>query len=340
MNKPVDIKIAHINKSEININSINKEEVFEIFGKSSWEALAPFYKFQQTWVNKAYLTFKDFDTYLILMYLKQKIYVDYSDRFHYMSADAFYSQEKIAIDKINLIQISKSLNIPKETVRRKINYLQENDIIFRSGKSIYLNSKALEIVKPNHTLPMLAIFFEKMSNILSKEDWFGKALNRENIEQFIRDHFTVCWEYFYRFQIPYLTRHRKGFGDLESWNVWGSIAIVQTAAFSESLKSISREELTGYEDYYVSMLKFKPERGINASSIADISGIPRATVIRKLRTLEKKGFIKRNKKLEYTLGQAKNLKAFQTNYLINQKNLSDFCTTLFNLMKKSKFKIV
>ena len=339
MNEPVDIKIAHINKAEEINNTINKELVFEIFSKFSPQALAPFYKFQQTWVNKAYEVFKDFDTYLILMYLKQKIYVDYSDRFHYMSADAFYSQEKIAIDKINLIQISKSLNIPKETVRRKINYLQENDIIFRSGKSIYLNSKALEIVKPNNSLPKLAIFFEKMSIILSKESWFGKSLNREGIEQFINDHFTVCWEYFYRFQIPYLTRHRTAFGDLESWNVWGSIAIVQTAAFSESLQQISREELTSYEDYYLSMLKFKCERGINASSIADISGIPRATVIRKLRTLEKKGFLRRNKKLEYTLGQAKNLKAFQTNYLINQKNLSDFCTTLFNLMKNSKFKI-
>ena len=339
MSEPVDIKIAHINKAEIINNALNKELVFEIFERSTPEALSPFYKFQQTWVNKAYTTFKDFDTYLILMYLKQKIYVDYSDRFHYMSADAFYSQDKIAIDKINLIQISKSLNIPKETIRRKINFLQDREIIFRSGKSIYLNSKALEIVKPNHTLPMLAIFFEKMSNILSKENWFGGSIKRENIEQFIQDYFTLCWEYFYRFQIPYLTRHRVAFGDLESWNVWGSIAIVQTAAFSESLKSISREELTGYEDYYVSMLKFKPERGINASSIADISGIPRATVIRKLRTLEKKGFIRRNKKLEYTLGQAKNLKTFQTNYLINQKNLSDFCTTLFNLMKNSKFKI-
>ena len=340
MNEPVDIKIAHINKAEAINNSINKELVFEIFGRCTPEALAPFYKFQQTWVNKAYTTFKDFDTYLILMYLKQKIYVDYSDRFHYMSADAFYSQDKIAIDKINLIQISKSLDIPKETVRRKINYLQDHEIIFRSGKSIYLNSKALEIIKPNNSLPKLAIFFEKMSEILTKEDWFGRSLKRENIEQFIKDHFTVCWEYFYRFQIPYLTRHRKGFGDLESWNVWGSIAIVQTAAFSESMKQISRGELTGYEDYYVSMLKFKPERGINASSISDISSIPRATVIRKLRTLEKRGFIRRNEKLEYTLGHVKNLKSFQTNYLINQNNLSDFCTTLFNLMKKSKFKIV
>ena len=338
-NKPVDIKIAHINKAETISNSINKESVFEIFSRFTPEALTPFYKFQQNWVNSAYTTFKDFDTYLILMYLKQKIYVDYSDRFHYMSADAFYSQEKIAIDKINLIQISKSLVIPKETIRRKINFLQKNEIIFRSGKSIYLNSKALEIVKPNHTLPMLSIFFEKMSNILSKEDWFGKSLNRETIEKFIKDHFTVCWEYFYRFQIPYLTRHRKAFGDLESWNVWGSIAIVQTAAFSESLQQITREELTSYEDYYLSMLKFKCERGINASSIADISGIPRATVIRKLRVLEKKGLVRRNKKLEYILGQAKNLKEFQINYLINQKNLSDFCTTVFNLMKNSKFKI-
>ena len=339
MSEPVDIKIAHINKAETINTSINKESVFEIFGKSSWEALSPFYKFQQAWVNKAYDTFKDFDTYLILMYLKQKIYVDYSDRFHYMSADAFYSQEKVAIEKINLIEISKSLNIPKETIRRKINFLQEKEIIFRKGKSIYLNSKALVIIKPNATLPMLAIFFEKMSVILSKEDWFGRSLKRENIEQFIKDHFTVCWEYFYRFQIPYLIRHRTAFGDLESWNVWGAIAITQAAGFNEDLKKITKEELTGYNDYYTSLLKFKPIRGINASSISDISSIPRATVIRKLRIMEKKGFIRRNSKLEYILGQAKNLKLFQQNYLINQKNLSDFCTTMFNLMKNSNLKI-
>jgi len=339
MSEPVDIKIAHINKAGTINNSLNKEAVYEIFSKSSYEALTPFYKFQQTWVNKAYSVFKDFDTYLILMYLKQKIYVDYSDRFHYMSLNNFYSQDKIAIDKINLIQIAKSLNIPKETIRRKINYLEKKEIIFRSGKSIYLNSKALEIIKPNHTLPMLSIFLEKMSIILSKEDWFGGFINRENIELFIREHFTVCWEYFYRFQIPYLVRHRKAFGDLESWNVWGSIAIVQAAGFNEDLKKITREEFTGYEDYYFSMLKFKPVRGINASSISDISSIPRATVIRKLRVMEKKGFIRRNIKLEYTLGQAKNLKLFLQNYLINQKNLSDFSTSLFNLMKNSKFKI-
>jgi len=104
MSESFDIKIAHINKADPINNTLNKELIFEIFGRFSPEALAPFYKFQQAWVNKAFITFKDFDTYLILMHLKQKIFVDLSDRFEYWSVDAFYSQEKIAIDKINLIQ--------------------------------------------------------------------------------------------------------------------------------------------------------------------------------------------------------------------------------------------
>ena len=340
MSDPVDLKVVHINKSETINNILNKEKIYDILSQTNHEALVPHYKFQQVWVNQTYSTFKDFDTYLILMYLKNKIFIDYSDRFHLMSMDAFYSQEKIAIDKINIIQISKSLNIPKETIRRKINYLQKNDIIFRSGKTIYLNSKALEIVKPKRSIPLLSIFFEKISNILSKENWFGKPLERESLKEFIENHYTVCWEYFYRFQIPYLTRHRKTFGDLESWNVWGSIAIVQAAAFHKEKQKIAQDELKSYEDYLISMLKFKPRTGINASSISDISGIPRATVIRKLKIMERKGFIKRNKRLEYTLGAVKSLNTFQTNYLINQKNLSDFCTTMFNLTKNSKFKIV
>tara|TARA_B110001452_G_scaffold166945_1_gene139463 strand:+ start:201 stop:1223 length:1023 start_codon:yes stop_codon:yes gene_type:complete len=340
MSNSVDIKIAHFNKAEITNDAFDKDAVFDILNRTNYEALAPHYKFQQTWVNQSYATFKQFDTYLILMHLKNKIFMDYSDRFHYMSIDAFYNQEKITIDKINLIQISKLLNIPKETVRRKINYLQKKNIIFRSGKSICLNSKALDIVKPNKSLPLLSIFFEKISDILSKENWFGKALKRKEIEEFIQNHYTVCWEYFYRFQIPYLIRHRLCFEDLESWNVWGSIAIAQTAAFFEDNKKITCDELFSYDDYLIALLKFKPNRGINASSISDISSIPRATVIRKLKKLEKKSFIKRNEKLEYTLGSYKNLVAFRENYLINQKALSDFCTTMFNLMKNSKFKII
>ena len=140
MSNPVDIKIARINKNENTSNSIDKDLVHEVFQRYINDKLKLFYRLQQDWVNRAYKNFNDFDTYLILMYLMNKVYVNYSDRFHYMSMEAFYSQDKVGIEKLNLIEISKELNIPKETVRRKVNHLQSNGIIIRNGKSIFLNS--------------------------------------------------------------------------------------------------------------------------------------------------------------------------------------------------------
>ena len=184
MSNPVDIKIAHINNQENLKGSLDKDKVFEVFQRNINEVLKGLYRLQQDWVNRSYLNFNDFDTYLILMYLMNKVYVNYSDRFHYMSLEAFYSQEKVGIEKLNLIEISKDLNIPKETVRRKINYLQKNDIIVRTGKTIYLNSKGLEIQKPMATIENMASLLSKISNYLSAEDWFGKALEKEDIKKF------------------------------------------------------------------------------------------------------------------------------------------------------------
>jgi DNA-binding Lrp family transcriptional regulator len=257
-----------------------------------------------------------------------------------MSMDAFYGQDKVGIEKLNLIEISKDLNIPKETIRRKINYLQKNEIIIRTGKTIFLNSKGLEIQKPLTTIEDMASCLSKLSIHLSAEDWFGKALEKEDVKKFIMEHFTVSWEYWYRFQIPYLTRHRTFFGDIESWNVWGSIGLVQIRSLIEEINNEISNLPKNYKDFYLYTLRHKPKRGINASSISDISSIPRATVIRKLKTLEKNKHIMRNKRLEYFLApKSDNLKGFEKNYLINQRRWSDYCTTMYNLMKFSKFSI-
>jgi DNA-binding Lrp family transcriptional regulator len=336
----VDIKIAHINNQDQNKGSLDKDKVFEVFQMTINDSLKYFFKMQQGWVNRAYLNFNDFDTYLILMYLMNKVYINYSDRFHYMSMDAFYGQDKVGIEKLNLIEISKDLNIPKETIRRKINYLQKNEIIIRTGKTIFLNSKGLEIQKPLTTIEDMASCLSKLSIHLSAEDWFGKALEKEDIKKFIMEHFTVSWEYWYRFQIPYLVRHRTFFGDIESWNVWGSIGLVQIRSLIEEINNEISNLPKNYKDFYLYTLRHKPKRGINASSISDISAIPRATVIRKLKTLEKNKHIMRNKRLEYFLApKSENLKGFEKNYLTNQRSWSDYCTTMYNLMKFSKFSI-
>ena len=100
MNNP-DIKIAHINTAEKLKNPIDKALVHEVVQRNINQTLKNYFRFQQEWVNRAYKVFNDFDTYIILIYLFNKVYQNYSDRFHYMSMDAFFEQEQITIDKLN-----------------------------------------------------------------------------------------------------------------------------------------------------------------------------------------------------------------------------------------------
>ena len=76
MSKPVDIKIAQFTKPNDLEESIDSSLVFEIFQKNCNEVIKHFIKFQQTWVNQAYIVFKDFETYLVLIYLINKVFLN------------------------------------------------------------------------------------------------------------------------------------------------------------------------------------------------------------------------------------------------------------------------
>ena len=348
MSKPIDSKTVsiydHLKKKpalENKIINFNSAEIYDVLNKNSNDTVSYWFKLQQAWCNNAYNTFKDYDSYLILIYLVNEIFKKYSDRFQYLTYDEFYEKKELIIEKINLIEISKDLNIPKETIRRKVNFLQEKNIIFRKGKSIFFNSHFLNNTqRPANSKQIMSVFLEKSGQILAKEDWFGRSFNRVEIEKFIDKYFTICWQHWFRLQIPFLVRHRTFYGDLETWNVWGSIGISQFSDYNKQVQSRVIEDPRSYADLYLHLLRHTPKNGINASSISEISNIPRATVIRKLKTLLKQKLILKNNKLEYMLlPSPKNIKSFEQNYMHNQKYKAGFVTTIFDLMKYSSFKV-
>ena len=348
MSKPIDSKTVsifdHLKKKPSNehkeIISLNSGEVYDVLNKNSNDTVSYWFKLQQQWCNNAYNTFKDYDSYLILIYLVNEIFKKLSDRFQYLSYEEFYAKRELLIDKINLIEISKDLNIPKETIRRKVNFLQDQNIIFRKGKAIYFNRSIADAQRPANSKQIMSVFLEKSGQILAKEDWFGRAFKREEIENFIDKYFTICWQHWFRLQIPFLVRHRFFYGDLETWNVWGAIGISQFTDFNKQVQNRVIEDPRSYADLYLHLLRHTPKNGINASSISEISNIPRATVIRKLKTLLKQKLIMKNKKLEYMLlPSPKNIKSFEQNYMHNQKYKANFVTTIFDLMKNSSFKV-
>ena len=75
--------------------------------------------------------------------------------------------------------------------------------------------------------------------------------------------------------------------------------------------------------------------GMNASSISEVTGIPRATVIRKLRITERKGLLHKDKQQLYTIGKnyKSKLKDLEKVFTENQTDLCRFVSTFFELYR-------
>ena len=338
MNDPIDLKTKKIiPKVE---NKFKKSLVLENLEQNILTHWDTWGKFQQAWTSRAYSSFKDLDKYIVLIYLIRDNWVTLSGKFQYQSMDEFYDTEGVSIDKINLIQISNDLHIPKETIRRKVNELQDSNILKREGKSIIFNRKGIETQKPNDMIELLSVFIEKKSKMMSGKDWFGEHLEKDYIKRFVKKYFTIVWLRFFRMQIPFLTRHRDVFGDLETWVVWGNIGLSHQYQLAKAAeKNLITSPIT-LKSYFSNVADVKIDRGVNASSIADISSIPRATVIRKLKWLVSQKAIKKNKNLEYQMKKGGKLNVkISENFLINQHSVAEFLTDIFDLMKNSEFRL-
>ena len=339
MNNPIDLKTKKIIPQKLEIK-FKKSIVMESLEENILTHWDTWGKFQQAWTSRAYKSFQDLDKYIVLIYLINNNWLSLTSKFQYLSMDEFYESDKVTIDKINLIQISNDLNIPKETIRRKVNELQNSNILRRDGKTIIFNRKGIETQKPTEMIELLSIFIEKKSKMLENKEGFGQYIPKDYIKSFIKKYFTIVWTRFFRMQIPFLIRHRNVFGDLETWIVWGNIALSHQYQLSKAAeKNLITSPIT-LKSYYSDVAEVKINRGINASSIADISRIPRATVIRKLKLLTKQNCIKKNKNLEYQMKKGGKLnKRISDNFLLNQHSVAEFLADIFDLMKNSEFKL-
>ena len=333
-------------KKQVKFNDefISRSEVHSILSANFGRISDQWFKFSTTWNYNAYQTFMDMDKYLILIYLVQKSFCHYADILIIHSEEQFYTKEEFEIEKINLIEISEDLSIPKETVRRKINELNEDNIIMRKGKKIVLKPLTFVHQRPKHSVKTLSIFLNTCSKYLATQDWFGQPVEAQKIDSFIRENFTLVWRFFFRFKIPFLIRQRKFHGDLETFIVNGTIFANNIVRLKDKHKNNPITKKTYSDDLgeenFLEWAKFiilskESVVGMNASSISEITGIPRATVIRKLRISEKIGMIFKDKRQLYTIGKSykAKLKDLGKVFSENQIDLCKFVSTFFELYR-------
>ena len=228
------------------------------------------------WLVRAYKQYNDIDKFIIIIYLINKDLSFYRRNGITIDYEAFYKDKTLEIERINISDISKDLEIPKESVRRKVSELEKNRVISKTGKKIFLNRSAFySCSSQKYSYRIFAILLHKFNKILKKDKITDNVFEVDQINKSIKENFTFCWYQFYKFMFIYLKRWKKVFNDLETFCV-GHVLVVnatQNKEFKPSKSNIKswREEIMG-SDF----------RGVNAMSISEITGIPRPTVVRKL----------------------------------------------------------
>ena len=261
-------------------NELNKDTISKLTFKNFNSVSPYFYKLITEWMSDAYKVFNDLDKFLILIYLINTDFEFFRRNNINIHYDSFYKDKTLEIDKINLINISKDLNIPKESVRRKIAYLEVKKIIQKKGKKIFLDRSAYLSQEPVNTIRNVSKLISTFSELLKKEGLLKKSLSSFETSKQIKNNFSFCWYQFFKFIFSYCYRWRKYYGDLELMLIGITIAFNSVSTASIKLKGIE-----SYIDEWRTEILQNNIRGINALSISEITGVPRPTVIRKVKKL-------------------------------------------------------
>ena len=306
---------------------IDEKEIFKVIS-NNFSKLAPYYYVMiSNWLIRAYGVQNDIDKYLILLYLINKDLIIFRRNGLIVSYDTFYKDRSLEIDKINISDISKDLQIPKESVRRKIIELEKKNIIRKNGKKIFIDRSALSISDGKDTIKDISALLFEFNKILKNEKLGEKIFNVDQISHSIKENFSFCWYQFYKFIFVYTNRWRKEVKDLETMCI--GILVMLNASENKSFK-VKDLNLKTYQKKVMG----SDERGMNAMSLSDITGIPRPTVVRKLKFLIKNNYITINeKKLLFINIQGTNLKRSSELQDANIKSLSNFIFKVFNQIK-------
>ena len=179
----------------------------------------------------------------------------------------------------------------------------------------------------NQGIKEVSTLLHEFNKLLKKENEINKTFEVKEIITSIKKNYSFCWYQFYKFLFVFTNRWRKSVGDLETFCVGMVVMLNHVERQSFRVQDLNLKQ-------FQNSLPEIDDRGVNAMSISEITGIPRPTVVRKLKHLIDNGFLSIDEKklLEVNIkGQA--LKISKDLQDKNILSLSNFTYRVFNQIK-------
>ena len=307
-------------------DALDEKMVTSVINKKFNNFIPAFYKFVSEWIINAYSNFKDIEMYMVLIYLVNNDFKFYRKNGIQVDYNTFYKDKTLEIEEIKIIEISRDLHIPKESVRRKIIYLEKKGVIKRTRKKIFIDRSAYETVQPISALKNISYLISISSKILKQENKIPNFFSSKEISDMIKKNFSYCWYEFYKFIFSYFFRWRKETKDLETLCI--ALLIISNASSNKNfiIQDIDIKK-------WRKRISYADAIGLNAMSISDITGIPRPTVVRKVNFLIKGGFAKIDQKKLISVSIEK--KIFSKTQKLQEQTIKEISELIYKILNKT-----
>ena len=312
-------------------SQIDENKIFKIINKNFNKLSSSYYNLISNWLIRAYNVFGDIDKYLIVVYLINKDFIFFKRNGIIVNFDTFFQGKTLEIPKINISDISKDIQLPKESVRRKIQELEKKGVIKKINKKIVVDRTIISKYFPPsnrmQTLNEVANLFYEFNKLLKKENEITEIFKLDKIVDSLKENYTFCWLEFNKFLFVFTNNWRKEVKDLETYSI--GLVVMINAAMDKNF----REKNINMKSWQ-KKVQGTDERGVNAMSLSDITWIPRPTVVRKLKYLVKNNYLVINEKKLVSINmKGPALKKGQEIQDKNMLSLSNFMYIVFNQIK-------
>ena len=293
-----------MNLTQVDFSKVlTDDQVYDHMMKSYHQLGRDWIVHQWNWMNNVYVAFKDHYKYLIVISLIEKTLQFYDQMNIQYTFDHFYSKSSLQIEKFSITELCEKLQLPKETVRRKVLELEKLGVLKRMKKQIIIDRSVFSQVKPERQVKLTSKYIFLISEIFNKDGIYHKKIDPKYIEQVIKKNFSLVWRWFYRMQIPMIIGYHEMFDDVATFHIWGTVTMNQAFNYK---KILSQNNVNSLRPDYMTFNKGIVEKegattGVSAMSLSDMTNIPRATVIRKCKYLIDQGYLKLNEKKQYVL---------------------------------------
>ena len=304
--------------------SISAEEIKDKILKNYFGYLKLFTPVQSNFLSDIYKRYQCLDRGNIVLYFAKKTHqailrkkefdLDYD-----LSFEKFWDNHtEIFLENSTIIDIARNTSLPKETARRKLAELIKQKVFFKTKKNIIwkptdeYKKSYNEII--NNEIRQLA----KLTKYITDKVNLNFSIDEIQIEY--KKKFSFYWFHYLNLQLNWMKVWKVKMYDLEVVMIYMQIATYLSSRVEEV---VTHEEVFSKPTIINRPMEKNLNISLSATSLSDITSIPRATCIRKLNQKKKKKILTQDGKSKryYINSESLNKKAVSKELVENMQGL-------------------